>query len=384
MQGDYSEDVCNPIESWRLTTVAKQKSGLGRGLLIAGRLLNRSLKRIKELVGSVWYWRARVFKAPPSGLPPFFLHVGLPKTATTTLQNTLLNQHSGICYLGKRSGSKAEKQCSTDEIYRALRPILWHRNEPTDIGYVQSVLQTYSKAQGPEKPILGSWEGLLIKPPMQFRALLRELQNVTGDVRVVATLRNPLKRLPSAYLHAIKACVRHGTHYTIPKGRVFISFDEWLAGTHRPSAIHDPRFDFDKNLRFAAKFLGKEKLGVFLMEDMIEDHQAYFARILDFLGVEDSGMLYERKHLNEAFTTAQLEFLQAIEGSDAERARWLALDSGERHRRMAAVAREDNADKCKITLSDNQRELIAGRSRDLNRWLVDTYNLDLERHGYPL
>ncbi|MDO6746285.1 hypothetical protein [Gilvimarinus sp. 1_MG-2023] len=382
---NVSGEVRRRIRAWRAAAFAEQGVGVVRWLLPAIKSLSRVALKLHSFVVRTGYMLRRGRLMSPPKLPPVILHVGLPKTATTTLQDTLFSQHPGICYLGKYSSMSTEKGCATEEIYQALQPILWQRKKPTRKALVRTVLKEYSEANGVEKPILGSWEALLIRPPTEFQAMLREARDLFGDVRVVATLRNPLKRLPSAYLHAIRASARNGKHYTIPDGHVFISLDDWLAGSRHGMSIHDPRFDFADNLRFAAKFLGRDKVGVFLMEDMIEDREAFFASILRFMGVENvDAQLFEDKHLNPAFTTAELTFLQSIEGSKEERERWMALKGQERRARLLEIANSENNSKCAIELSEAQRELIGKRSRDLNRWLVETYDLDLERHEYPL
>jgi hypothetical protein len=384
-QANVSKEVRRRLITWRAASVAEQKLGAGRRLLFAGRSLRGLAVQCRAFVVRV----GRIIKGrsvtPSTGLPPVFLHVGLPKTGTTTLQNTLFSQHTGVCYLGKFADRKGDKGCATNDVYYALRPIFWQRSETTDPAWTRSVLRDISQRQGADKPLLGSWEALLIKPPKEFQAMLCEAQEVLGDVRVMATLRNPLKRLPSAYLHALRACARLGWHYSIPEGGVFMSFDDWLIGAHREPGAHDPRFDFAANLRFAVKLLGRDKVGVFLLEDMIENRDAFFADMQDFMGVARvSAERIENKHLNKAFTNAELEYLAALDASPQEREQWLALSSRERCTRLAEVAKTSDNDKCRIVLTDTERELIAARSRDLHHWLVDTFELDLARHGYPL
>ncbi|WP_020210032.1 hypothetical protein [Gilvimarinus chinensis] len=378
---DFSDEVSDRIKAWRAAAAAEQTVGLGRWLLPARRLLGRAAVSLISGVARVGRRRTR----SSVDLPPVFLHMGVPKTATTTLQETLFSQHPGICYLGKSNNWKVEKHCASEEVYRALQAILWQCWKPTDVAQVRSVLRSYSQMRGPEKPILGSWEGLLIKPSVEFQAILRGAKDALGDVRLVVTMRNPLKRLPSAYLHALKTCALNGKHHTIPKGRAFITFAEWLEWGGRLRLINDTRFDFEKNLRFAVKFLGADKVGVFLMEDMIENREAFFGRVLDFMGAEQvDAELVEDKHLNPALTAAELDFLKAIDGSPEERKQWFTLNNHERRLRLADVAEKGNGVKCTVALSDAERLLISNRSRSLNHWLLNTFDLELERHGYPL
>jgi|GEM_PF-875862 len=382
---DLSAEVHRRIRVWRAASVAEQKLGITRRVQSGVKLLGIIMAKLRSLVTRVGRRLTQAPKIPSADLPPVFLHMGLPKTATTTLQDVLFSQHPGIGYLGKRDDWTEDKGCASIEVYHALRPIFWQRTEPADPTLVRSVLREFSVAQGADKPLLGSWEALLIKPPKVFRAMLREAQKVLGDVRVIVTLRNPLNRLPSAYLHSLNACAQLGSHHTIPKGRVFITFDEWLAGSHREKVKHDFRFDFEKNLRFAAKLLGRDKVGVFLLEDMIENRQAFFVSIQDFMGIESvDAELIDDKHLNKALSIPEVELLKSIDASKNKRAQWLALSERERRLQMSDAAQAGSGDKCTIVLSDAQRQLIEARSRDLNRWLESTFELDLQRHGYPL
>lgn len=382
---DLSAEICRRIRGWRAASVAEQKLGITRQALSAIKFLRAIAAKLRLFAIRTRRWWMHTLRISAVDLPPVFLHLGLPKTGTTTLQDTLFAQHPGIGYLGKRADWVGMKGCASDELYHALRPIFWRRTEPTDPVLVRSVLREFSVAQGADKPLLGSWEVLLIKPPKMFRAMLREAQEVLGDVRVMVTLRNPLKRLPSAYLHALRACVRLGRHYSIPEDGVFMSFDDWLSGAHRDPGTHDPRFDFADNLRFATKLLGRDKVGVFLLEDMIEDRHAFFTSIQNFMGIAPIGAeQIADKHLNKALTAPELELLKTINASEGKRAQWLALKDCERCLQVEEVTKAGSGDKYRIVLSETERELIGARSRDLNRWLVDTFGLDLERHEYPL
>ncbi len=379
------KQVRRRIKAWKALSATEQAGGVHRRL----RSVRQQLERASAQLSSFVYRSASGPNGVRTGemvkLPPVFLHVGLPKTATTTLQNSLFSHHSGICYLGKRSAWPAERHCYSDEIYAVLRPLFWQRSEPIRPHSLRSVLHAHSRQMGSEKPILGSWEGLGITPPMKFQQILRDAQDAMGDVRVIFTLRNPLKRLPSAYLHALKACAKLGTHHSLPAGRVFLPFDDWLDGAHRGIGKHDFRFDFDKNLRFATEFLGRDKVGVFLFEDMVEDRKAFFASVLRFMGIDHTEEeAIEDKHLNQALNAVQVDFLKTIDASDEERTQWLALPPRERTRHMDKLRDSGGDNKYGVVMTEAQRQLIADRSRSINRWLVEAYDLDLERHQYPL
>ena len=63
----------------------------------------------------------------------FLLHIGLPKTGTTTLQQSLFTSHPEIYYFGKYSGNKIPRVCQSQEIYKFLNPLIWDLSRSLDI-----------------------------------------------------------------------------------------------------------------------------------------------------------------------------------------------------------------------------------------------------------
>ena len=324
-------------------------------------------------------------KGGATELPPVFLHMGLPKTATTTLQNTLFSQHPGICYLGKRGGLRSRNHCSTEELYQALLPIFWQANKPSQPELVRSVVHAFAEERGPGKPILGSWERLILKPQKVYAKMLQEAQSTLGDVRLIITLRNPLQRLPSAYLQALGAYAKRGKHHSMPDGRIFVSFDEWLLGSSRRPVKYDYRFVFGDNLRFSTQLLRPDNVGIFLMEDLVQDRDSFFDSVLRFMGLDsDHSPQIENRHLNPAYNLAQVEFLRELDLSEQGRARWLSMDVDERTQRMEEVRLTGDQDIYPVVPNESQRRFIEDKSRELHHWLVDTFGLNLERHQYSL
>jgi len=63
----------------------------------------------------------------------FLLHIGLPKTGTTTLQRSLFTSHPAICYFGKYPKNKIPNGCQSQEIYKFLNPLIWDLSRSLDI-----------------------------------------------------------------------------------------------------------------------------------------------------------------------------------------------------------------------------------------------------------
>ncbi|UHD14508.1 hypothetical protein [Thiocapsa bogorovii] len=317
-------------------------------------------------------------------LPPLFLHVGLPKTATTTLQNTLFTHHSGIYYLGKSGSYDQSRGCRSTQIYEALRPLLWDDlSGELSPGQIRAKLLDGLADVG-DRRLVGSWEGLGQQRRARFERVLVNTEAAFGGLRIIFTLRNTLTRLPSAYLQALKGCAHKGKHYSMPKGASFLSFEDWLHGKQSKDG-HDYRFDFGENLKLAVKHLGVDRTGVFLLEDLQEDSKGFFQNIAGFLGIDiEEARAQEQQYFNTALTVEQVALLESVQASSDDLARWWALPRKERKNQLDALRSEGSGEKYQVHLNADQKAYIAKRSRAVNRWIADTFKIDLERHGYPL
>jgi hypothetical protein len=340
--------------------------------------LAEKVRRILN-VGSFRLFSAR-FREKPQ-LPPLFLHVGLPKTATTTLRNTLFTEHSEIYYLGD-SANQHPRGCRSEPIYQALQPLFWRYGLPLRVSHTRAKLRE-SLGDVADRTLVASWETLGQNRAELFQRMVVNTQAAFGGLRLIFTLRNPLTRLPSAYLQALEGCALKGQHHSMPTDVLYLPFDDWLYRT-RPDG-HDYRFVFGDNLRFAVQHLGVDNVGVFLLENLQDDPKDFYQRIATFLGIDvDEARNQQQKHLNLAITTEQVAWLQRINAAAAERDHWLILSPEERDRRFTAIRQEGSGEKYRVPLSDEQKAYISKRSQPLNRWVAETFKLDLQRYGYPL
>ena len=71
------------------------------------------------------------------------LHVGLPKTGTTTIQKALFACHPQVHYLGKivKRSNKTRQLCLDETTYQILENILWKLNKPLKTDEVRNLLE---------------------------------------------------------------------------------------------------------------------------------------------------------------------------------------------------------------------------------------------------
>lgn len=318
----------------------------------------------------------------------FVLHVGLPKTATTTLQNEFFSAHSEIFYLGKYARRPVQRGCRSVAIHQALDLAIWNLAQPFDADRLRDGIGAGTWSEMAErKVILGSWEALgTMTESARFAEMLRRLARLFGRCRVMITVRNPYAWVPSLYLQELRGSFIQRNRIAMAD-RPFHELEDWLHGMdHRRDG--NLLYSFGDNIREAVALFGKANVGVFLYEDLVADAKAYYAGLCDFIGVDldECLALTSKKHLHPRITEGQLELMRKADASLVSRLAWRFAPRRNRARQFKGAANQAGADDgpVVIRLPESIRREIADRSRATHRWLAGEFGLDLERHGYPL
>ena len=127
----------------------------------------------------------------------FLLHIGLLKTGTTTLQQSLFTHHPGIYYFGKdKKKYKPPKNCQSQEIYKFLNPLIWDLSRSLDIEKHKVILrERILPGIEPGKFMIGSWEALG-DSPIRHAERIKQLHSIFGLCRIMMTIRTPLTQNP--------------------------------------------------------------------------------------------------------------------------------------------------------------------------------------------
>jgi len=316
----------------------------------------------------------------------FVLHVGLPKTATTTLQRSLFEQHPEIYFLGKGRSFPAPKGCRSDSVHNLLEPILWRHRARYDPAASRAAAENTVLADlTGQSVIVGSWETLVLQPRSKaFRESLRRLVQAFGNCRVLVSLRNPGDWVSSLYLQELQGHFKKRNRKHIG-GRAFQEPEEWLRRkTNDDGALGG--FGFGWNIREAVDLLGKENIGVFLYEELRQNPAAYYTGICRFLGidVEEGLRLTADKHFHPRITEKQLALLRETDASIRRRLAWRMMNDSERRKLFKSAAGKDDDRPATINFPDSLQERLAEEYRKHYQWIEAQFGLPLEQHGYPL
>lgn len=209
------------------------------------------------------------------------VHVGLPKTATTTLQHHVfqeLHEQGRLNFLGKavdleaRGAAPRQSNYRGADIRRACQETI-----PQDISrridqmLVDNRLNVFSD------------EGILTYYPGQENVPLeRRIANLKAllspfDVKILLTLRNPLDLFFSLYVQLYPKCYRRLGSLD--------SFEK-CAGDLLSKGLTNIRYEFFDLERMLSLLATRFDTTVLLYEDMTQDPDHFAQALADLLGVE--------------------------------------------------------------------------------------------------
>lgn len=319
---------------------------------------------------------------------PLHLHVGMGKTATTTLQESVFAGHPDICYLGKnstykkRDGGASHKGYVTKEMAENLGAILggahlgalsfdqrWLSRLPfmrkTYVTRAAKILEQHERDYPSTLVTLGSWEALSGSKHARFKSMLSTLALVNPDLKVLFTIRDPVSWIQSSYLQKLKNAGR--------KGMQFISFEAWFEQNRKrrwSSAV--PRNY--KNIKIARELLPTGSVSIVPFELIKTDKNEFFTEISRALGIDAARSieLGSQVHRNKTLTQAQYDFLELNQNKSVSK----------KERREIFMQLQSEEAKAKVIVPERIINAIEKEAAPINRWLAEATGVDLAALGY--
>lgn len=197
------------------------------------------------------------------------IHVGLPKTATTTLQRAVFACHPGLRYLGRPYPDA--------QLAAIMDAVMGENGEDYDGARQRAALDAYTASVlADERPILLSDERLTDSRFVDQALIAERLRALFGPARIIVTVRNQLDLLKSLYVYRMAAT-----------NRFYRDMEEWLAEEERaePGRLVG-LLRYDRLVDLYAGLFGSANVHVLLTEQLAADPEAFFARLCPILGID--------------------------------------------------------------------------------------------------
>jgi hypothetical protein len=299
-----------------------------------------------------------------------FLHIGYPKTATTTLQKHLFETSSNLLYLGKPFKETSVESWINEMCYQ------------TSIDYSPDAFRNWFKDYRDEHdlPIFLSHEGFLMPSSQDLQIICERIKNIFEPCQIVLTLRNQWEIASSFYYSAgLRGLHLFMNSPSLPKFP--LSANKWVEYNLRhktgPMKFHHKSFfsylDFNKTIEFLNYKFGKENISILHFENFINDKNLFIKNFENLLGCQFSTEDFERKHENKTFyegmnLKAYLDriYLKLSGGSYISKRKW------------------DSVELFKSNLEKEFRLELEEYFSATNKQLQEKMNINLKDLGYPI
>ena len=213
------------------------------------------------------------------------IHVGYPKTATTTFQIHVFSQHSQIDYLGKFHPAHDYR---TAELGIAVNELISvDSTRFKGIACLHALVEGYRRTS--DRPVVMISTESIIHPWAIDRGLVAErLKDALGDCRVLITIREQFDAIESFFdYHG-----RHGSYLILTVGddekvQFPLTFDEWLKFNLRnPDKNYVSTIQYYETISRYIDIFGRENVGVLLYEEFVQNPVSYITKLCDFVGID--------------------------------------------------------------------------------------------------
>jgi len=325
-----------------------------------------------------------------SALEPV-IHIGMPKTATKTLQWRLFSEHSQIYYLGRFDGPQFQKRyrqfdaCRNAEVQELMGEIAYTNIAAPDFNRCATLAEKILEPARAEGLVpVWSWESYSTDALAKRRMRARNLRRVFGKAKILMTIRHPISLLESAFLQELKRD-NVGPGGKVGRPVYFSSMDDWMRRElKREVAYH---LEYAQTIKTYLELFGRDRVHVLLFEELCADSRGFFDHVCEILGVsaEEGYRLVSGARDNTRWTQDQIDALASIKGSFMKS--WQFRFAKRKQRRAmlglgpGGVPIKEGP-KAHLRMSDHWRRRVVEMTKDDNQWLETVLGLPLEKYGY--
>lgn len=313
-----------------------------------------------------------------------YIHLGLPKTATTCFQSHLFANHSQIHYFGK---------FEPEGFPATVHPVLlsnFHgvmKFAPGDIRGESIQKQLAYATENTLTPVLskeGFSGGAALKKAEQAKLLRKNF----GDCKAILFVREPVSFIKSYYVQSLKGFQKRGKTRrsdwmrSLGKPPRYFDINEWMHVIWYSRTSPEQLLSYADTAEIYADVFGRENVKIFIFEEFVKNPKVLVTQLCDYMGIDaDEGFrLIDGKRANDRMTTGYIDRLKAIESSRIQSFKFRMAKPGERLKMLDPT--DISGEKIDPELSDEWLAKIHAVGDEQNRRIVKTWGLPLTDFGY--
>jgi hypothetical protein len=211
------------------------------------------------------------------------IHIGVSKTATTTLQQNVFERLDGILYLGKPGphernrvveGFSKEHSALLERTLEAM--VAGHPCPREDI---ETLRTTIEKLKSRDAPVVYSNELLTENKFLSFAEIAAGLKDIFGPSELLVTIRDPQTALPSAYIYEILRFP--GSYLCFPKW-----LDDAIANPRRINRAAESLEQYRYTSMLQQFKVVFDKITILRYEDLVANPAAFSTALGRLLGTD--------------------------------------------------------------------------------------------------
>lgn len=308
------------------------------------------------------------------------IHIGFPKTGTTTHQNHLFKNHSQILYPGKPYQSESFKtgmhnlikQESTIYQPASLKEYL-----------AKDLLGDNERLKGKKALVVSDEIMVSVSKVRDKGVVAQRIKEVFSPCKILITLRSQLEILKSSYIGGSRLLTNVPGKY---HGR-FVGFEDWLEFSYKNLyRSHIGNFIYANTVDYYVRLFGKSNVLVLLFEEFIHNKEEYINKLADFLdiGRQESLELIETAHDNERIDQSTMDFEHLVASHFPIGKGALISAAVKLHRLFHKIPGKEKNKKAKVGIPGHWIERLKEVYIEGNRKLAANFDLPLKEYGYPL
>lgn len=311
-----------------------------------------------------------------------YLHIGYPKTATTTLQNDVFTHCRSLCYLGKIKNKVP--YLPEEGLSESIAPTILYdlyMNNPSFHSNLSQYRQQINSIEA--ERLLLSDENII-----QLHTAVTPLESILANIRLLfenchikllVTIRQQASLIESIYNQGFMNLWR--------KIKALNTLDKYVDSVVNTN-ITTNKYNFDYLIGYFAQELGQQNILVLPYELLARDTKQFLAELASFLEAPELRSLAESigRH-NQRFSSVGhhdytlWQWLLDIKQRITDRS---VLPPKLRHSmwNLLKTIKFRSVKDYQFSLSPEQQEQVRQFFRESNRALSEKYQLDLDSYGY--